>query len=131
VIADDLTSAISDFSTLVGLVLVLITLFTQQRHDKLRQRRAEPTTVAEAVTEVFLDVTILAATTAIFVFGLRLWWDAVTQMHPFRSGADAAQGVYVVAWILLVGLMIWQLILVAGATKLALNIRAARRPLVG
>jgi hypothetical protein len=123
-----LPTEIRDFAELVGLVLVLITLFTQQRHDKLHERRLNPTNFREAATEVGLDLLVLVATCAIFIFGLHLWWLAVSGVHPFRSGASAAAAVYVVAWLLLVGLIIWQAVVLVGAMLLTRDVQRATRP---
>ncbi len=112
-----LNDEIGSFGGLVGLALALATLFTSWQASALNRLRGEPTpTRGEAWREVAIDAALATATTLVFLAGLPLWVDSVRELHPLADGGPL-RSVFVIVWILLVGLIAWQVALVAGAWR--------------
>jgi hypothetical protein len=113
---------ITDFATLVALVLVLLTLFTSQRATKLGVLNRPDTKLAEAWQEVFLDTSIAIVTMILFATGLPLAFEAVEKLHPL-SDSGPLQGAFAITWLMLIGLLAWQVALAVGAWKLRAAIK--------
>jgi hypothetical protein len=113
-----LDSRITDFATLVALVLVLLTLFTGQRAAAvLALREGARTKRRDAITELSLDLVLLAATALLFLIGLPIAVDATESLHPLAHSGPL-RGAFVVTWLLLVGLVVWQWRILEDARKL-------------
>jgi hypothetical protein len=113
-----LDDRIRAFAGLVGLVLVLITLFTNLRATALRDLRSGPHGKREdAEQERRLNKTLLVFTMLLFAAGLPLVWDTVTNYHP-RADSGPLRSAFVLSWLLLLGLMAWQISLVCDAREL-------------
>jgi len=118
--SEDLNQRIGDFAGLVGLVLVLITLFTSQRQEALRQLTASPQTSREPFTrELLLDGLLALTTVLLFLSGLPLFVDSASPFHP-RSHDGPLRIAFLIVWALLPFLVIWQ-------ARLAWGARAARQ----
>jgi uncharacterized membrane protein len=111
---DTLNERIGDFADLVGLVLVLVTLFTQQRNSRIASLEEGVSEKREWNTEVALNVVLFLVTLGLFVVGLPIVFECVRSFHP-RSDAGPLRGAFVIVWALLVALMIWQISLVCAA----------------
>jgi hypothetical protein len=115
--AETLNQRIVDYSTLVALVLVLITLFTSARAEALRSLLAGGATKPEATVEARLDLGLAAATCVLAATGVPLWLDALKALDPF-SDTGPLRGGFVVVWLLLVPLIVWQVHLCVSAYDL-------------
>ena len=102
----DVASRIKDFAGLVGLVLVLITLFTNQRATTLRSLGAK-SKKADATQEACLLAVLMVVTTLLFLVGLPVLIQAVNDWHP-RAFAGPVRAAFGLSWVLLVGLIGWQ-----------------------
>ena len=73
-------------------------------------------TVDERIGDVaglagFLLAALAAVTLLAFLAGLPLWLDAVRHLHPLAA-SGGVRSIFVVAWLLLLALVAWQLALV-------------------
>lgn len=116
-VATSLDQRITDYATLIALVLVLITLFTTQRATRLDTVEKDTNrTRAQATQEIWLDGALAAITLLIFATGAPLLWDSITALNlggnsgPLRSG-------FAITWVLLVVLIGWQVMLFRRAHK--------------
>jgi hypothetical protein len=113
-----LDGRITDFASLVGLVLVLLTLFTSQRATAIRELPASATAhKIDGVQEVVIDAVLVIFTCLLFVVGLPISVDAVKHLHPLAFSGPL-RGAFVITWILLPGLAFWQTVLVIRAWRL-------------
>jgi hypothetical protein len=117
-----LNERISDLGNLIGLVLVLLPLFTSQRASALRTLRRDPRR-DEAFTELLVTCVLLVLTGLLIAAGIRLWWDTAWNLHP--GGQDGAvRSVFIIALLLLVGLLAWQVKLVSDSVALSRKLNA-------
>jgi hypothetical protein len=113
-----LATQIGDFGALVGLLLTLATLLTANRAAALGDlRSATDITRRQRVTELGLDTSLAATTFLVWLAGLSLAVRSASQLHPLADGGGL-RAVFVVTWILLLGLISWQLDLVRRAFRL-------------
>jgi hypothetical protein len=114
---------ITDFATLVGLVLVLLTLFTGQRAGALRGLETSgQARKRDGVQELALDTVVLAFTVLLFLAGLPIAVEAVRMLHPLAYSGPL-RGAFAITWLLLPGLVAWQAILVARVICLMPNLK--------
>jgi hypothetical protein len=113
-----LDERITNYATLIALVLVLLTLFTSQRASKLNEIKTDADrTEGQATQEMLLDAVIALATLLLFATGLPLLLDAIKHLHPFGHSGPLRGG-FTITWLLLVVLVIWQALLWNAARKL-------------
>jgi hypothetical protein len=113
--ASDLNQRIADFAGLVGLVLVLITLFTSQRQQVLDRITATAQKTSQPFTrELLLDLLLGATTTLLFLSGLPLCVDAASPFHPL-SHDGPLRVAFLIVWALLPFLVVWQVSLACTA----------------
>ncbi len=111
-------SRIKDFAGLVGLVLVLVTLFTNQRATTLRELRGSPKAKQpDATQEMGLLALLLVVTVLLFLCGLPIVHAAATHWHP-RASAGPLRAAFTLSWILLLGVIAWQAVLLNRARQL-------------
>lgn len=112
-----LNERIGELAGLVGLLLALVTLLTANRAAVLRELRESPDPRRAAVRREMLFALGLAAVTAlVFLAGLPLLVDAVRELHPL-SDAGPVRSAFVLAWLLLLPLIGWQLTLARDARR--------------
>ena len=115
-----LTQEIGSFGSLVGLLLTLATLLTANRAHALAELKQAPNiTVTDKFREVTLDASLGVVTALVWLGGLPLAISAATGLHPLASGGPL-RSVFVLAWVLLLGLVGWQATLAFKACKLKL-----------
>lgn len=113
-----LDDRIGDLAGLAGFLLVLAAFFANTQEQALRDLRQSPTpTRAQASRQLAIDAVLAAATFVVFLAGLPLWVDAVRHLHPLAASAGV-RTVFVVAWLLLLGLVGWQVALVVRVGRL-------------
>jgi hypothetical protein len=118
----DLDGRITDVGNLLGLVLVLLPLFTSQRAAALRMLRRDPRR-DEILTELVVTSGVLIVTSLLIVAGGRLWWDTIMNLHP--SGPNGAiRSMFLVALVLLAGLVVWQGKLLLDTTSLFRSLKS-------
>lgn len=114
----NLSQEISDFGTLVGLLLTLATLLTANRASALAALySASDLTSSAKRREIALNALLAVFTTLVWLGGLPLAIRAARQLHPLASGGPL-RSVFVLAWVLLLGLIGWQVSLTKKACKL-------------
>ena len=85
-----LDTRITDFATLVALILVLLTLFTAQRSTRLNQLWADGSSGSkEAFWEIVFDLVLTVATVLLFLVGLSLVIEAA---EAFQTHAAFKRG---------------------------------------
>jgi hypothetical protein len=124
--AESLNERIGDFGGLVGIVLVLATLFTQQRNEKRRQLIAGRPTEGDWAVEIFLNVVLAVATIGLFAAGLPLVIDGVKGLDPLAD-TGPLRGAFAIVWVLLIALIAWQIVLAVGACKKRKSLRETNR----
>jgi hypothetical protein len=113
-----LTKQISEFGALVGLLLTLATLLTANRAAALTALRQAPkVTGAQRYSELGLDFLLAAFTVLVWLAGLTLAIHAACHLHPLADGGPL-RAVFAITWILLLGLIGWQLVLLKRAWDL-------------
>jgi sterol desaturase/sphingolipid hydroxylase (fatty acid hydroxylase superfamily) len=113
-----LDGRITDYATLVALVLVLLTLFTSQRANTLTAlERDTEVTQKQSFQEMVLDGVLGLVTLVLFATGLPLLWDAVTSYHP-TGHSGPLRGGFTITWLLLIALVVWQVLLFRRAKTL-------------
>ena len=111
-----LDDRIGDLTGLAGFLLALAAFFANAQSRALRDlRRSATPTRAEASRQLAVDAALAVATFVVFLAGLPLWIDAVRHLHPLAASAGV-RSVFVVTWVLLLGLVAW---LAALATRVA------------
>jgi hypothetical protein len=117
-----LDDRIGDLAALAGFLLVLAAFFAQVQATALRDLRQSATpTRREATRQLAVDVALGLATLVVFLAGLPLWLDAVRHLHPLAASAGV-RTVFVVAWLLLLGLAAWQAALAVRVARLRAKI---------
>jgi hypothetical protein len=113
-----LVKEIADFGTLVGLLLTLAALLTTNRAAALSALyRSSDVKKGQRRLELILDGLLAAFTFLVWLAGLTLAVRAVRGLHPLADGGPL-RAVFAVAWILLLGLIGWQLGLLWRAWRL-------------
>jgi hypothetical protein len=113
-----LSDEIGAFGSLVGLLLALVTLLTANRASVVGElRKAADLGRFDKVREVLLDSLLAAITGIVFASGLPLALRAVDGLHPLAHGGPL-RSVFVLTWVLLLGLVGWQISLTIAALKL-------------
>ena len=103
---------IGDVAGLAGFLLALAAFFANSQENALRELRASATpTRREATRQLVVDAALAAVTLLAFLAGLPLWLDAVWHLHPLAA-SGGVRSIFVVAWLLLLALVAWQLALV-------------------
>jgi hypothetical protein len=120
----DLNTRITDVGNLIGLVLVLLPLFTSQRAAALRMLRRDPRR-DEVLSEVVVIAALLLLTSLLVAAGGRLWWDTAWHLHP-GAPSGAIRSIFLIALALLLGLFAWQLKLLASAFTLSRTLKSTR-----
>jgi hypothetical protein len=107
--AESLNERIGDFAGLVGLVLVLVTLFTQQRSAKLTELQSGPVVTARKIwtTELWQSRVLLLVTVALFAVGLPIVVECVGSLDPLNDEGPL-RAAFTIVWALLVALIFWQ-----------------------
>ena len=95
------------FATLVGLILVLLTLFTSQRNSHLQELRDGTPERSDWTTEIWLNGVVAIFTVGLFVAGLPLFIESAEDIHVLRSD-DSLELAFLLVWLLLIGLIVWQ-----------------------
>ena len=122
-LAATLDERITDYSTLVALVLVLVTLFTTQRANRLAEIDKDTNRKkAEATQEVWLDGAMVLVTTLLFASGLPLVLDSIQSFHA-TGNSGPLRGGFTITWLLVAILIIWQATLWCRARQLRSLIR--------
>ena len=104
-----LAKEIGDFGALVGLLLALATLLTANRATTLADlRNATDITKAQRLSELTLDALLAGTTILVWLAGLSLAVRAVSHLHPLADGGGL-RSVFALTWIMLLGLVGWQL----------------------
>jgi hypothetical protein len=112
------TDEIGDLGSLVGLLLALVTLFTANRAAALRElKRAPDFEPGDRSREIWLNASLAVITALVFLAGLPLVGRALKELHPLAHGGPV-RSVFVLVWLMLIGLIGWQVSLVLAARKL-------------
>jgi hypothetical protein len=115
-----LPDEISNFGSLVGLMLALAALLTASRSSRIGKLGEKPKLSAdERRREVALDLLLAAATIITFLGGLPLAVRACHDIHPLAHEGPI-RSVLIMVWLLLLGLIGWQISLARVASKLEL-----------
>jgi hypothetical protein len=115
-----LSGEIGDFGSLVGLLLALTTLLTANRASALAElNKAADLDRGDKWREVVLDAGLALITTLVFLAGLPLAVRAAHGLHPLAHGGQL-RSVFVLVWVLLVALVLWQVRLAIAAAQLKL-----------
>jgi hypothetical protein len=108
-----------DFAPLVSLLLVFITVFTQQRATRLRTLWHAAPSRGEAGTAAAINLALAVATFFVLLSGVRLWLDTTDDLSLLPSDGDAAaRMLFFLAGLFLAALVLWQLYLVWDALAL-------------
>jgi hypothetical protein len=117
-VATDLAARISSFADLLGVVLVFLTLFTGQRQEAIRSlASSDKARKPDALLEIVIAGGLSVFTLLSCIAGGDLFASAVRHLHPFAS-QGAVRSLYVILWLLLVSLVVWQISLVLQAVRL-------------
>jgi hypothetical protein len=113
---------ISDFGALVGLLLALATLLTANRSSALTylEKSAPRVKQSDRQREIILNLALCIVTFLAWLGGLPLAVRAVGHLHPLNSQGPL-RSVFIMTWVLLLGLMAWQASLVVRAFRLQLS----------
>jgi hypothetical protein len=118
VLGADLAERIKSFADLLGVVLVFLTLFTGQRQEAIRALRASSKArKPDALIEIVIVAALGVITVVCCLAGADLFALAVRHFHPL-AGQGAVRSLYVILWLLLLGLIVWQISLLRQATTL-------------
>jgi hypothetical protein len=110
--AQGLSGEVGDAASLLGLVLVLLTLFTSEQARRLDVELAKPQLENRPRIEIQTISTVLALFTAAALVGLsRLAGRSIAALH--LSNIDPVLWIFVLTWFLLGGLVVWQASIVA------------------
>ena len=119
-----LVEEIASFGGLVGLLLVLATLLTANRAAAVAAlERAPDLTPAEKWREAALVGALAVVTALVFLAGVPLALRALDDLRPLADGGPLRL-VFVLAWVLLLALVAWQVRLAVTAARLKLPPRS-------
>jgi hypothetical protein len=109
---------ITEVSTLIGLLLVLVTLFTSEQARAVdAERRREGGSTRGAGRRITAISLCLAVVTIVAVLSTApLVWDVIKFLVD--GDAEPVQAVFALVWLLLVPLAFWQLVIATAAHKL-------------
>jgi hypothetical protein len=113
-----LTEEIAAFGGLVGLLLALATLLTANRAQAVEALAKAPDFDRSDKWREFALIVALAVVTAlVFLAGLPLALRALHDLRPLAEGGPL-RAVFVLAWLLVAGLVAWQVRLAVDALRL-------------
>jgi hypothetical protein len=117
-VGPNLPDQIGQAADLVGLLLALITLFTSDRADRLREERgAEGGPKRQRVRAILGAAVGLASVTLVAVISLlSLAHKGIDAL--FDGSAGPVVSVFLLVWVLLIALVVWQVLIVTGAIRL-------------
>lgn len=116
-----LSQEIGHFGALVGLLLALATLLTANRARALAElKTATDVTISAKLREIALNASLGIVTALVWLGGLPLAIRAGRHLHPLAQGGPL-RSVFVLSWVLLLGLVSWQAGLMVKACKLKLS----------
>lgn len=119
---------VGDFAQLVSLLLVFITIFTQQRAARLHTLWGASPTRGEAGRATALNLALAVGTFFVLLSGVRLWLDALDELCLIpATGEQAARTLFFLAWLFLATLVLWQLYLAWDAFALFRSRPPSRR----
>lgn len=118
---DGVNERIGQASGLIGLLPVLVTLFTSEQARALEaERRREGGATPQAKRRIMVISLSLAGVTVAALFALSpLVWDVLGAWG--EGEGDPLQIVFALVWLLLVPLTVWQLSIALGARRLGGN----------
>ncbi len=120
-----LDQRVDDAALLATLVLVLLPLFTSQRAVRIAELDSAKAKKEDAKGEARLNGGLAAITAIVFFAGLPLWIEVVGNLHPLDSDG-VAFSLFALVWILLLGLLTWQVSLVCKARTLVAKLPARK-----
>ena len=104
---------ITELGGLISLALALVTVFTAQRWQALRDRREVPgKTKLRVLQGSAIDLSLLALTVALTAAAFPLFRDALEDLS-WGDSESALRSTFAVIWLLLVGLIVWQVSIAA------------------
>jgi hypothetical protein len=113
-----LADQIGQAANLVGLLLALITLFTSNRSERLREeRRAVGGPKRERLNEILAAGVGLAVVTAMATAALASLARKAALAVWHRTD-DPVASVFLLVWLLLIMLIVWQVVIVIAAIRL-------------
>lgn len=122
--ATSLGQQVDDAALLATLILVLVPLFTSARASRVAELAISGKAKKEDATgEMLLNGTLAAITFVVFLAGLPLWIDVAGNLHPLDSDG-VSQSLFAIVWLLLLGLLAWQISLVCKARSLTKKLPA-------
>jgi uncharacterized membrane protein YgdD (TMEM256/DUF423 family) len=113
---ETLDDRIVAFAALVGLILVLLTLFTSQRNSHIQELSAGTPDRRDWTTEIWLNAVVAVFTISLFVAGMPTFIASAEHLDVLRIDGSLELA-YVLVWLLLIGLVFWQGSLVQAALK--------------
>ena len=114
---------IKSFADILGIVLVFLTLFTSQRQDAIRTLwRSRDTEKRDATRELLILATLTTLTVLTTLAGADLFGHAIAHLHPLAA-EGSTRSLFSVIWILLLGLVVWQVALLLDAMHLRAKAR--------
>ena len=103
------------YAALVGLIFILLTVFTGQRMTRLQElERAPGTGARDARLELVLVAGLLLGSTLVFVTGLPLLKEVLHHMD-LGGKSGPLRSAFFVSWLLFLGLIGWQVVLLKRA----------------
>lgn len=105
---DTLNERIAGFAALVGLVLVLVTLFTSQRSSHIAELRKGTPAKRDWTTEIWLSAVVAIFTFGVFLTGLPLLVDSIRHLD-LTGDSGPLRGAFILVWLLLIVLIVWQI----------------------
>jgi hypothetical protein len=113
-----ISERIGQASTLLGLLLVLVTLFTSEQARSLDAERRREGGASQGARKriIAICVALSAVTVASFLVLAPLVWDIANALVD--GHADSLQGVFCLVWLLLVPLGGWQISIAIGARRI-------------
>jgi hypothetical protein len=119
---------VKGFADLLGVVLVFVTLFTGQRESALRTLRwSSEATRSDVAREATVTAVLLVLTLTTMVAGGKLFFETVGDLHPLAN-SGAIRALFAIIWVLLIGLVIWQIVILRDAIRLYPDVRDSAPP---
>lgn len=106
-----LDDQLRNFGGLVGLVLVFVALFTNQRWAAAEALDVEQPGRSARYVALLINATLLVVTAGLFATGMPLVVKALDDPQWLRV-AGAIRDAFVLVWILMIGLIGWQAVIV-------------------
>lgn len=115
-----LDEQLRSFASLVSLVLIFVVLFTNHRWGAAAEiRRVQPPR-GTRVRALLINASLLVVTAGLFATGMPLVIDALGDPNVLRV-SGAVRTAFVLVWLLLAGLLCWQMELVRRSSLSALR----------